>query len=85
MGKSCPQIHSKTSLNYGLAEDLDFKDMIYVDGAGRDTSKRCLSGTREGILSEIKDWIDKTGEDVEQVFCCLELQRKANWLLPIQL
>ena len=42
--------------------------MIYVDGAGRDTSKCCLPGTREGILSEIKDWIDKTGEDVEQVF-----------------
>jgi len=69
MGKSSPQIlHSKTWLNCGLVKDLDFKDMIYVDGAGRDTSKRCLPGTREGILSEIKDWIDKTGEDVEQVF-----------------
>jgi len=55
-------------LNYGLAEDLDFKGMIYVGGAGRDTSKRCLPGTREDILSEIKDWIDKTGEDVQQVF-----------------
>jgi len=42
--------------------------MVYVDGAGRVASKRCLPGTREGILSEIKDWIDKTGEDVEQVF-----------------
>jgi len=69
MGKSYPQVHSnKTWLNCGLVKDLDFKDMIYVDGAGRDTSKRCLPGTREGILSEIKDWIDKTGEDVEQVF-----------------
>jgi len=68
MGKSCSQIYFKTWLNYSLVEDLDFKDMIYVDGAGRDTSKRCLPGTREGILSEIKDWIDKTGEDVEQVF-----------------
>jgi len=68
MGKSCPQIHSNTSLNCGLAEDLDFKDMIYVNGAGRDTSKRCLPGTREDILSEIKDWIDNAGEDVKQVF-----------------
>ena len=41
--------------------------MIYANGAGRDTSKRCLPGTREGILSEIKDWIDNIGDDVEQV------------------
>jgi hypothetical protein len=38
----------------------------------------------EGILSEIKDRIDKTGEDVEQVFCCRELQGKANRPSPIQ-
>jgi hypothetical protein len=42
--------------------------MVYVDGAGRDTSKRCLPGTRETILSEIKTWIDNTGEDVQRVF-----------------
>jgi len=41
--------------------------MVYVDGAGRDTSKRCLPGTREGLLSEIKDWIDNSGEDVPGV------------------
>ncbi|KAJ8592442.1 hypothetical protein M405DRAFT_692046, partial [Rhizopogon salebrosus TDB-379] len=51
-----------------LAEDLDFKDMVYVNGAGRDTSKRCLPGTREDILKEIKDWIYQTGEDVKRVF-----------------
>jgi len=42
-------------------------DMVYVDGAGRDTSKRCLPGTREGILSEIKDWVDNIGQDAPRV------------------
>ncbi|KAJ8592438.1 hypothetical protein M405DRAFT_787500, partial [Rhizopogon salebrosus TDB-379] len=51
-----------------IAEDLDFKDMVYVNGAGRDTSKRCLPGTREDILKKIKDWVDETGEDVKRVF-----------------
>ena len=40
---------------------------MYVDGAGRDTSKLCLPGTREDILSKIADWIDSTGEDVPRV------------------
>jgi hypothetical protein len=42
--------------------------MVYVGGAGRDTSKCCLPGTREGILSEIEEWILATGEDVPRVF-----------------
>jgi len=50
----------------GLVNNQDFIDLVYV-GAGRDTSKRCLPGTREDILSEIKDWIDSTGEDVERI------------------
>jgi len=47
---------------------MDFNNMIYAEGAGRHTSKRCLPGTREDILTEIKTWIDSTGEDVERVF-----------------
>jgi hypothetical protein len=38
--------------------------MEYVPGAGRNTSKNCLLGTREYILSEIKYWIRSTGADV---------------------
>jgi hypothetical protein len=38
-----------------------------VNGAGWDTSKRCLPGTRAGILSEIKDWVDDTGENIPRV------------------
>jgi len=64
MGKSWSQIHSKPSLTCEPVDDLDFKDMVYVDGAGPDTSKCCLPGTRESILSEIKDWIYRTGEIV---------------------
>jgi hypothetical protein len=41
--------------------------MAYADGAGQDTLKRCLPGTREDILQKIKDWIDNTEEDVPQV------------------
>ena len=58
----------RTLVNSGIGEDLDFKDMVYVNGAGRETSKCCLPGTREDILSEIKNWIDSPGEDVQRVF-----------------
>jgi len=68
MGKSWSQIDSEPSLTCGPVDDLDFKDMVHVDGAGRDTSKCCLQGTRESILSEIKDWINRTGEDAQQIF-----------------
>ena len=46
MGKSWTQNHSEPSLTCGPVDDLDFKDMVYVDGAGRDTSK-CSSGKRD--------------------------------------
>jgi len=68
MGKSWSQIYCELSLTSGPVDDLDFKDMVHVDGAGRDTSKSCLPGTREGILSEIKDWINRTGEDAQRIF-----------------
>ena len=67
MGKSWAQIHSEPSLTCGPVDDLDFKDMVYVNGAGRDTSKCYLPGTRESILSEINDWIDRTG-DAQGIF-----------------
>ncbi|KAG2346470.1 hypothetical protein BDR05DRAFT_997446 [Suillus weaverae] len=50
-----------------IAEDLDISDMEHVPGAGRNTSKNCLPGTREDILSEIKCWIRSTGKDVPRV------------------
>ena len=41
--------------------------MEYAAAAGLNTTKHCLPGTREDILSEIKSWISKTGEDVAPV------------------
>ncbi|KAG2737766.1 hypothetical protein P692DRAFT_20646110, partial [Suillus brevipes Sb2] len=50
-----------------IAEDQDLNGMVCVLGAGRNTAKNCLPGTREDILSEIKCWIRSTGEDVQRV------------------
>ena len=41
--------------------------MEYAAAAGLNTTKHCLPGTREDILSEIKSWITRTGEDVAPV------------------
>ncbi|KAG1756914.1 uncharacterized protein EDB91DRAFT_1040984 [Suillus paluster] len=41
--------------------------MEYVVGAGWNSSKNCLSGTWEDILSEIKCWICSTGEDMPHI------------------
>jgi len=41
--------------------------MTYEDGAGRDTGKQCLPGTRTEIISEITDWVNSTGDDVQRV------------------
>jgi hypothetical protein len=48
-------------------EGSDLSSMEYAAGAGLDTSKRCLQGTQNGLLSEIKSWIRTTGEDVPRV------------------
>ncbi|OAX33785.1 WD40 repeat-like protein [Rhizopogon vinicolor AM-OR11-026] len=60
-------VHDTVAIVHCITEDKDFRDMVYADGAGRGTSKCCLPGTRENILSDIKDWIDNTGERVPQV------------------
>lgn len=52
----------------GLAEDLDFSGLGYTAGAGLNTSKCCLPGTQEAILSDIKSWIYSTEEGVQRVF-----------------
>jgi hypothetical protein len=49
MGKSWSQIHSEPSLTCEPVNGLDFKDMVYVNGAGRDTSKCCLPVSSEPL------------------------------------
>jgi len=41
--------------------------MTYADGAGRDTGKQCLPGTRTEIISEITNWVNSTRDDVQRV------------------
>ncbi|KIN97457.1 hypothetical protein M404DRAFT_895555 [Pisolithus tinctorius Marx 270] len=47
-----------TQINvYHILEDLNLEGMAYAAGAGLDTSKICLDGTRTEILRRIIDWI----------------------------
>ncbi|KIK38627.1 hypothetical protein CY34DRAFT_14919 [Suillus luteus UH-Slu-Lm8-n1] len=48
-------------------EILDLSGMTYADGAGLDTRKQCLQGTRAEILSEITEWVNSTGDNVPRV------------------
>ncbi|KAG2078675.1 hypothetical protein BDR04DRAFT_1064436 [Suillus decipiens] len=52
---------------YRIVEDIDFSGIEPVTGAGLDTSRCCLPGTRETILSDIKFWICNAGEDKQRV------------------
>jgi hypothetical protein len=38
--------------------------MTYADGAGLDTRKECLQGTRTEILSQITEWVNSTGNNI---------------------
>ncbi|KAG2343552.1 WD40 repeat-like protein [Suillus weaverae] len=52
---------------YRTGETLDLSGMAYAEGAGLDTGKLCLPGTRTEIISEIMDWVNSTGDDVQRV------------------
>jgi hypothetical protein len=68
----------------GVVEDLDFRDMLYANGASWDTSKLCLSGTQEAFCPR-----SRTGSTTPERTCsascgCLAPQEKANQPSPIQ-
>ncbi|KIN98754.1 hypothetical protein M404DRAFT_827906, partial [Pisolithus tinctorius Marx 270] len=42
---------------YRVLEDLNLEGMAYATGAGLNTTKKCLDGTRTEILKDITDWI----------------------------
>ncbi|KAG2344492.1 hypothetical protein BDR05DRAFT_189862, partial [Suillus weaverae] len=48
-------------------EILDLSGMTYAEGAGLDTRKQCLEGTRTEILSQITEWVNSTGDNVPRV------------------
>ena len=55
-------------LIYNAAQDSDLNSMPYVGGAGLDTQKLCLEGTRKEILNDITDWINNTEDPKSRVF-----------------
>ncbi|KAG1887429.1 uncharacterized protein F5891DRAFT_1199979 [Suillus fuscotomentosus] len=48
-------------------DTLDLGDIAYAKGPGLDTMKQCLQGTRTGILSQITDWINGSGDAAQRV------------------
>ncbi|KAG2352652.1 hypothetical protein BDR07DRAFT_1615578 [Suillus spraguei] len=48
-------------------EILDLSGMAYAAGAGQDSRKQCLPGTRTEILSRIMGWINNTADDIPRV------------------
>lgn len=52
----------------GVARDVDLNGMPYVNGAGLDTQKICLEGTRRETLEEITAWVNRTEDNTPRVF-----------------
>jgi hypothetical protein len=48
-------------------EEIGPRRYDIADGAGLDTRKECLEGTRTEILSQITDWVSRTGDNVPGV------------------
>ena len=51
-----------------IMEDLSLDSMAYAGGAGLNTTKKCLDGTRVDILKEIVDWINDPAVNVPRIF-----------------
>src|SRR5258707_3382224 len=51
-----------------IATDFDLDSMPYISGAGLDTGKICLEDTRQEILEEITDWINRTEDNTPRIF-----------------
>jgi len=48
-------------------DELNLVGMTYAVGAGLDTGKQCLPGTRKEIISQITEWIYKSGDSAGRV------------------
>ena len=51
-----------------VLEDLNLDGMAYAEGAGPDTTRKCLDGTRVEILKDIVDWINDPDVNVPRIF-----------------
>ncbi|KIK17889.1 hypothetical protein PISMIDRAFT_211314, partial [Pisolithus microcarpus 441] len=52
---------------YHVLEDLNLEGMAYAGGAGLNTTKVCLDGTRTEILKDITDWIASRDVNVPRI------------------
>ncbi|KAG1901684.1 uncharacterized protein F5891DRAFT_1107771 [Suillus fuscotomentosus] len=50
-----------------LGDKLDLSGMPYAAGAGLNTTKLCLPGTRTNVLSRITAWINDSGDTAQRV------------------
>ena len=60
--KAIMKLHTCADISNAV-EDSDLSSMPYVKGAGMDTQKTCLEGTRNEILNEITAWINNTKDN----------------------
>ncbi|KAG6331660.1 hypothetical protein ID866_7427 [Astraeus odoratus] len=51
-----------------LGENVMLTTMTYAPGAGLDTSKKCLEGTRLQTIDEIVDWLNDHGDGTPRIF-----------------
>ncbi|KAG6332403.1 hypothetical protein ID866_6689 [Astraeus odoratus] len=51
-----------------LSDKFEIDGMMYAKGVGLMTTKKCLDGTREGILADIMDWINASNPHVPRMF-----------------
>ena len=51
-----------------VLEDLNLDGMAYAGGAGLNTTKKCLEGTRAEMLKEIVDWINDADANTPRIF-----------------
>ncbi|KAG1859617.1 hypothetical protein DFJ58DRAFT_286078 [Suillus subalutaceus] len=61
------QVTRDVAIHVHRREILDLSGMTYAAGAGLDTRKQCLQGTRTEILSQITEWVNSTGDNVPRV------------------
>ncbi|KAF8957504.1 hypothetical protein BDZ97DRAFT_1737453, partial [Flammula alnicola] len=52
----------------GDPDGIELNGLLYAHGAGYNTTKQCLAGTRAEILAEIEHWARSTDPDVPPVF-----------------
>src|SRR5438128_10377670 len=52
------------------AQAINLDDIGYVPGAGLDTDKNCLDGTRTEVLQDIMEWISLESSECQTMWLC---------------